>query len=149
MEDNNIFLQLIDYGYAIDMNQFDEDQTFMCMDEKVSPHCPDVIDGKPWSFQIDIYGIAEVIHSLLFGKHMVIQKDKNNIWTINHRIPRYINSVWETVFNTLLNIKDSKNLPNLQSLRMMLKEEIASKDFEVKTKMSEVNNILQNPNAYQ
>lgn len=43
--------------------------------------------GKPWTYQIDYYGVANCGHALLFGDYMRVT-EKNGVWNISKTIPR-------------------------------------------------------------
>ncbi len=61
---------LIDFGRGIDMRVFKEDVQFVA-DWKAGPaDCVEMREMRPWTWQVDCFGLAGVIHSLLFGKYI-------------------------------------------------------------------------------
>ena len=36
--------------------------------------CPQMNEGTPWSYEADYYGLAIIIHTLLFGSYIKIKK---------------------------------------------------------------------------
>lgn len=63
-------LALIDFGRAIDMRAFRPDATFIA-DWKTGPaDCPEMRELRPWTFHVDYFGLAGVLHCLLFGKYI-------------------------------------------------------------------------------
>ncbi|KAL8931856.1 MAG: hypothetical protein Q9211_006687, partial [Gyalolechia sp. 1 TL-2023] len=63
-------LSLIDFGRGIDMRQFGPETQFIA-DWKTSKHdCPEMREMRPWTYQVDYWGCAGVVHSLLFGKYI-------------------------------------------------------------------------------
>lgn len=119
------------------------EQTFTFVHKGNAFMCPEMRENRPWTYQLDLYGLAGVFHVLLFGKYMDIEKKSNGIWMHKTKIPRYFNrNVWETIFKTLLNIRDCSSMPNLQELRALLKEEIEEKEKYVSNMVKEFNKAL-------
>ena len=105
--------------------------------------CAEMREGRPWTYQLDLYGLAGVIHVLLLGKYMDVEKRSNGSWMHKSHMPRYFRkSLWETIFVELLNIRDCNTMPNLQNLRALLKEEIEEKEKYVLQKLHEFNLAL-------
>lgn len=135
-------IQLIDFGSSIDMSLFPKGQTFLYSHETESFRCIEMREKRPWTYQLDLFGLAGVIHVLLFGKYMELNK-KPTGWTHKSHIPRYLNkTLWDTIFHSLLNITDCQTMPNLQHLRAQLEEELAENDKLVCQKIVEFNRAL-------
>lgn len=136
-------LQLIDFGVAIDMKLFDADQTFNYIHKDKYFKCIEMREERPWTYQVDLYGLASVIHVLLFGKYMDVEKNASGIWMHKTPVPRYFNRpLWENIFRSLLNIIDCKTMPNLQQLRALIKSEIEERSKSVKKMIEEFNRAL-------
>jgi checkpoint serine/threonine-protein kinase len=124
------------------MKLFKPDTTFKQVSKTDGFTCTEMLEKKPWTFQTDLFGVAGSTHVMLFGKYMEVEK-KILGWNIKTRLPRYFNrSVWENFFNTLLNIRDCREMPNLQALRYSLDETIAAKEKYVREKVVEFNSCL-------
>ncbi|KAL5277528.1 BUB1 family protein [Megaselia abdita] len=135
-------IQLIDFGVSIDMNLFPKGATFDFCHDLVESKCIEMREKRHWTYQIDLFGVAGIIHLMLFGKYMEVEKTILG-WKPINKIPRYFNrDVWEHIFHTLLNVKNCKSMPNLQDLRVLLEEVLVEKESTVKMKISEFNNIL-------
>lgn len=63
-------LCLIDFGRGIDMRAFRPDVQFVADWKTGKQDCVEMRELRPWTYQVDYYGIAGVIHSLLFGKYI-------------------------------------------------------------------------------
>lgn len=101
-------------------------------------------EDRPWTYQVDLYGVAGVAHALLFGKYIEVEQ-KNFKWGIKTKLPRYFNKeIWDTFFMTLLNIRNCNEMPNLQNLRALFEEELINKDRYLQDKIKEFNNIIFN-----
>ncbi|EDN10091.1 hypothetical protein HCAG_05894 [Histoplasma mississippiense (nom. inval.)] len=65
-------ITLIDFGRAIDMQVFPKNVQFIA-DWKIGAHeCSEMRECRPWTYQVDLYGLAGTIHILLFGKYMEV-----------------------------------------------------------------------------
>ncbi|XP_011294960.2 probable inactive serine/threonine-protein kinase bub1 [Musca domestica] len=136
-------IQLIDFGVSIDMKRFKKGQTFSFIHNDNSFKCIEMREQRPWTYQLDLYGLAGVLHVLLFGKYMDVEKKTNGIWMHKTHVPRYFNrNLWDAIFKALLNIRDCNSMPNLQNLRAMLKEEIVEKEKYVLRMVNEFNRAL-------
>ncbi|XP_055854184.1 uncharacterized protein LOC129917952 [Episyrphus balteatus] len=135
-------LQLIDFGNSIDMSLFPKGQIFTYSHDNESFKCVEMCEKRPWTYQLDLFGLAGVIHVLLFGKYMELAK-KPTGWTHRTHVPRYLNkTLWDVIFHSLLNIPDCQTMPNLQHLRAQLEEELAENDKLVCQKIIEFNRAL-------
>lgn len=104
-------LALIDFGRSIDMQAFSSDVQFIADWETGTHECNEIRELRPWTHQIDLYGIAGVIHVLLFGKYVestaVDGNDENvsfRTYRIRESLKRYWDrELWTDVFDLLLN----------------------------------------------
>lgn len=63
-------LCLIDFGRGIDMRAFRDDVQFVADWKTGKQDCAEMREMRPWTYQVDYWGIAGVIHSLLFSKYI-------------------------------------------------------------------------------
>jgi checkpoint serine/threonine-protein kinase len=105
-------LALIDFGRSIDMQAFSSDVQFLADWETVTHECNEIRENRPWTYQIDLYGIAGVVHVLLFGKYVESTpvNDENasagspRTYRIRESLKRYWDrELWADVFDLLLN----------------------------------------------
>lgn len=105
-------LALIDFGRGIDMQAFSPAVQFLADWEKVTHECNEIREKRPWTYQIDLYGIAGVVHVLLFGKYVESTpvNDENacagspRTYRIRESLKRYWDrDLWAGVFDLLLN----------------------------------------------
>ncbi|XP_017129724.1 uncharacterized protein LOC108147594 [Drosophila elegans] len=142
---NELSLQLIDFGVSIDMKLFPNNQTFNYVHQDNLFKCIEMRTQRPWTFQLDLYGLVSVMHALLFGRYMeVAQRASTSVWMPKTTVPRYFQrQMWENIFRTLLNVRDCRTMPNLQQLRTQLKYELVEKEKYVEEAISKFNMILQ------
>ena len=115
-------LTLIDFGRAIDMQVFRPSVQFVA-DWKIGSHeCTEMKECRPWTYQVDLYGLASTIFMMLFGKYMeVIPVDDNSspglgiggghkkTYRIKESLKRYWErDLWSEVFDLCLNPTSEK-----------------------------------------
>ncbi|KAH8372739.1 hypothetical protein KR009_004288 [Drosophila setifemur] len=142
---NDVSLQLIDFGVSIDTKLFPPNQTFNYVHHDELFKCIEMRTQRPWTYQLDLFGLVGVMHVLLFGRYMeVVQRTPGSVWMPKTAMPRYFQrQTWENIFRTLLNIRDCRTMPNLQQLRTLLKSELADKEKYVAEAITKFNLILQ------
>ena len=106
-------LDLIDFGRSIDMHAFSPSVQFIADWETGTHECNEIREMRPWTHQIDLYGIAGVIHVLLFGKYiesMAVRSSTGDAsgtthtYRIRESLKRYWDrELWADVFDLLLN----------------------------------------------
>ncbi|XP_068631003.1 uncharacterized protein BubR1 isoform X2 [Battus philenor] len=110
-------LQLIDFGCAIDMSLYPEGTSFRELIATEGFTCTEMREGKPWTYQTDLYCLAGTIHVILMGSYMKVVSRLGQ-WNIDKKLPRYMKvSLWDKIFTTLLNVQDCNNLPDLMDLK--------------------------------
>ncbi|KAL9125218.1 MAG: hypothetical protein Q9217_005536, partial [Psora testacea] len=80
-------LTLIDFGRSIDMRAFSPSTQFIADWKTGKQDCVEMRELRPWTYQVDYYGLAGVVHSLLFGKYLddcVVLDDHNNTTNNNN-----------------------------------------------------------------
>lgn len=139
---SKLSIQLIDFGVAIDMKLIETMQSgveFKLVFED-SP-CIEMRENRPWTYQVDLFGVAGTAHAMLFGKYMEVEKKIK--WETKTKLPRYFQrDLWENFFNVLLNIRNCKEMPNLQGLRSAFKTELLNKERSVLEKINDFNKIM-------
>lgn len=107
-------LTLIDFGRSIDMRAFKPSVQFIADWEPSSHECNEIREKRPWTNQIDLYGVAGTVHVMLFGKYIEsvpVRRSEgptDNNMTRTYRIRETFKRYWEReiwgdVFDLLLN----------------------------------------------
>ncbi|KXS99860.1 hypothetical protein AC578_4461 [Pseudocercospora eumusae] len=99
---------LIDFGRGIDMKHFIPNVAFIADWKTSEADCPEMRELRPWTYQIDYYGLAGIIHSMLFGKYMetlgTTTTTTKKTYRIRESLKRYWQTeIWSDVFHVLLN----------------------------------------------
>uniref|UniRef100_K3WKL9 Protein kinase domain-containing protein n=1 Tax=Globisporangium ultimum (strain ATCC 200006 / CBS 805.95 / DAOM BR144) TaxID=431595 RepID=K3WKL9_GLOUD len=115
-------LSLIDFGRSIDLTFFPEGTTFIGDCHTKGFQTTEMISNKPWTKQIDTFGICATAHCMLFGDYMdvVCCKDRSGVehWAIKKTLKRYWGvDMWKEFFDTLLNVKSCEDQPSLPQLQ--------------------------------
>ncbi|KAL7924974.1 Mad3/BUB1 homology region 1 domain-containing protein [Trichoderma austrokoningii] len=124
---------LIDFGRGIDMKAFMPDVEFIADWKTTVQDCPEMREGRPWTWQIDYYGLAGVIHCLLFSKYIeTVRSDQGGLgrggrkYKIRESLKRYWQTdIWADCFEVLLNPaslldhEDGGKMPVLRSMRIV------------------------------
>lgn len=138
---NEIVLKLVDYGHSIDMNFF-EKKTFTVKSETKNFICTEMLENKPWTFQFDLFCLASTIYTILCGKYMNVKKQSLGLWayTTSDELPPNLDKLlWQNVLHTLINVRDCNSMPNLQNLRLSLKEAIMMRERFLEDKIRQFN----------
>ncbi|KAK7033099.1 hypothetical protein R3P38DRAFT_2920697 [Favolaschia claudopus] len=99
-------IKLIDFGRTIDTRLFPSDQQFIADWDTDARDCFELREQRPWTYQIDYFGLAGIIYCLLFGKY--IQADSVSTKDGRHKISTPLKRYWQTdiwdqLFSILLN----------------------------------------------
>ncbi|KAI5059291.1 hypothetical protein GOP47_0025610 [Adiantum capillus-veneris] len=124
-------LCLIDWGRSIDLKLLPP-CTMLEGDCKTSGfQCVEMQQQKPWTFQVDTYGLCCIVHLMLHGSYMEIKADGNSdkMQTFRPKVPfkRYHKiELWEELFGRLLNVKSCLENPSLTELRRLFESYLTS-----------------------
>lgn len=104
-------LTLVDFGRAIDLTTCTDHEArtlnvrLMGNASRRDMLCVAMRGERPWSFDIDTYGVLCSAHMLLFGTHMEIREGKDGTWRPTLAFKRYWErDLWEEIFDTLLSL---------------------------------------------
>ncbi|XP_071064803.1 mitotic checkpoint serine/threonine-protein kinase BUB1 isoform X1 [Dasypus novemcinctus] len=114
-------LALIDLGQGIDMKLFPPGTMFTAKCETSGFQCVEMLSKRPWSYQVDYFGVAATVHCMLFGTYMKVRQE-GGLWKPDghfRRLPHL--EMWSEFFHVMLNIPDCHHLPSLDFLRQNLK----------------------------
>ncbi|EYU42135.1 hypothetical protein ABFS82_13G031200 [Erythranthe guttata] len=125
-------LCLVDWGRGIDLSLFPKGTKFIGDSRTSGFRCIEMQENKPWTFQVDMYGLCVIVHLMLHNSYMEIEKrasfDGNFVYQPKSHYKRYWNvDLWKKMFEKLLNTEpaeDHKKL--LQSLRESFQDYMCS-----------------------
>ncbi|KAK0729184.1 Mad3/BUB1 homology region 1-domain-containing protein [Apiosordaria backusii] len=88
-------ITLIDFGRGIDMKCFRDDVQFVADWKTTSQDCNEMREGRLWTWQIEYFGLAGIVHCLLFGKYIETVGSREGMgrrYKIRENLKRY----WQT-----------------------------------------------------
>lgn len=143
---NEIVLKLIDYGRSIDLNFFPPNQVFTTALNTKNFVCTEILENRPWKQQIDLFCLASTMYTLVCGKYMNIKKQPDSLirpYALADGLPAYLNvPLWEHVLYSLINVRDHNSLPDLQKLRLRIREAIVDNEHIVQDRITKFNATL-------
>ncbi|WOL05218.1 hypothetical protein Cni_G13945 [Canna indica] len=105
-------LCLVDWGRGIDLSLFPANTRFLGDCRTSGFRCVEMQDNQPWTYQVDTYCLCVVVHMMLHGTYMTIEKklnlDGSYCYAPKSHLKRYWNTkLWEPLFSELLNKKSN------------------------------------------
>ena len=99
---------LIDFGRGIDMKLFPERVQFIADWETDNQDCPEMREMRPWTYQVDYWGLAGIIHSMLYGKYITTRTEPVGMgkkrYLLKESLKRYWQQdLWRGLLEVLLN----------------------------------------------
>ncbi|XP_077544522.1 uncharacterized protein LOC144156844 [Haemaphysalis longicornis] len=115
-------IKLNDFGRAIDMTALPTGTSFTQVIETDSFKCTEMLSGRPWTFQVDWFGVLGCLHVLLFGEYMAVQLLADGRWAPRLRFKRYWQQdLWTRLFSELLNIPSCAEQPDVTPFLLEIK----------------------------
>lgn len=125
-------MTLIDFGRGIDTRAFKPEARFIADWAAGETDCPEIREAKPWKWEIDLFGAAGVIHSMLFGKYIETVSvsggglGQKKEWKLREGLKRYWEkNIWTEVFSILINgsgKKEDEVRKDLQRIRGLMED---------------------------
>lgn len=124
-------LCLIDWGRGIDMTLFPSGTEFKADSRTSGFRCIEMQENRPWTFQVDTYGLCSIVHMMLHGSYMELVKRTDPagdcLYHPKAAFKRYWNGgLWKKLFMTLLNVKSCQENPDLSILRKEFEDHLSS-----------------------
>lgn len=105
-----------------------------------------MLENRPWKNQIDLFCLASTMYTLVCGKYMNIKKQpesKIRPYILSENLAPYLNvQLWEHVLYSLINVRDHNTLPDLQKLRLQIREAIVDNEHIIHDKINKFNAVL-------
>lgn len=119
-----IVVQLIDFGQSIDLKYF-SNHVFWAKVRTEHFVCTEMMENKPWTYHCDYFCLASTIYTLVAGKYMIVKRNKATNSYKPQKLPRYVNaSLWDEMFDKLINIPSLTKLPSLKEMNKRLDTEL-------------------------
>ncbi|KAJ0112419.1 hypothetical protein Patl1_02293 [Pistacia atlantica] len=130
-------LCLVDWGRGIDLHLFPDNTEFEGDCRTSGFCCVEMQEKKPWTFQVDTYGLCVVVHMMLHSSYMEVEKkaspDGSFIYLPKSSFRRYWNvELWKNLFSKLLNMSTGSDKKVLQELRKSFQDYMCSNTQHIK-----------------
>lgn len=120
-------LELIDFGRAIDTSLFSDTTQFQCKFEKTdNQDCTEFVYNLPWRYEPDYYGVANVIHHLLFNKSIITQRTSDGVQLVESFKFYWQRDLWNELFSLLLNPRQFNSTGNISKDLIKVKGKLES-----------------------
>ena len=101
-------IALIDFGRGIDMRVFSEKVQFIADWKTDEQDCPEMQEMRPWTYQVDYWGVACIIHSMLYAKYISTISEPVGMgrkkYLLREQLKRYWQQdLWKGLLEVLLN----------------------------------------------
>ena len=128
-------LVLIDFSSGVDRQLYPAGTKFVGQVPGAESQCAAVRDGRAWTIEPDVHGVACIAHELAFGSKLAMRKLPNGRWTLADEIKRiYQAPLWSKLFDLLLNIDGSapNAIDTLDRCRESLEQYLLEKPLKAK-----------------
>lgn len=115
-------LILIDFGVSIDMAILPPKAIFNFKFEKAENMINEMLNNKPWNYQIDYFGVASIAHIILYGTYMKIANDTGRYEPAGKPKRWWNAELWNSFFGDFLDIQDCASLPDVVQTRKKFEE---------------------------
>jgi checkpoint serine/threonine-protein kinase len=108
-------LVLIDFNRSIDLEMYPDETKFNAKVDNKSLMCCEMKTERPWTYQVDYFGILTSLHCIIFKKYMNTYQDQSQErFRLSDKLPRSYDSLYQKFFDTFLNIPSCTTMPNLE-----------------------------------
>ncbi|QLQ81128.1 hypothetical protein HG537_0E04830 [Torulaspora globosa] len=105
-------IYLIDFGRSFDMSLFEPGTKFKANWKTDQQDCLEMTKGMPWSYEADYFGLAGIIHSLLFGELIDTIQGPDGRVKLRNSLKRYWKQdIWSSIFDALINSNSFDHFP--------------------------------------
>ncbi|XP_040267520.1 mitotic checkpoint serine/threonine-protein kinase BUB1 beta isoform X2 [Bufo bufo] len=119
--DMSTFFKLIDFSHSMDMRRC---PTLTAQAFPIAPteHGQQILSPQASPYQVDLLGIASMVHLMIFKKPLQIQQNDSS-WNITKEVPGLWNkSLWNTFFSKILNSSQGSTAEVLKELKDKMAE---------------------------
>ncbi|SCU82582.1 LAME_0C01882g1_1 [Lachancea meyersii CBS 8951] len=109
---------LIDFGRSFDLTLVPVGAKFKANWKTDQQDCPEMREGRAWTYEADYYGLAGIIHAMLFGRFIETRALPDQQYALTHSFKRYWRQdIWRPLFDVLLNSSTQERLPITTKMR--------------------------------
>ncbi|XP_054246734.1 mitotic checkpoint serine/threonine-protein kinase BUB1 beta [Indicator indicator] len=110
-------LKIVDFSHSLDLRLQSQVSLLNSFPIVQTPHGQQLLAESSLPYQVDLVGIADIIHLLLFGDHIQVYQE-NSLWKISQNISKARDSdFWSKLLGRILNADGKSTVPLLKELR--------------------------------
>ncbi|XP_041325579.1 mitotic checkpoint serine/threonine-protein kinase BUB1 beta [Pyrgilauda ruficollis] len=115
-------LKVVDFSHSLDLRLLPQVSLPYNFPTAQTPHGQQLLAESSLPYQVDLVGIADIVHLLLFGEHIQVYQE-NSIWKISQNFSKTPDSdFWSKLFERILNADGKSTVPLLRELREEISE---------------------------
>ncbi|XP_064019648.1 mitotic checkpoint serine/threonine-protein kinase BUB1 beta isoform X2 [Pogoniulus pusillus] len=110
-------LKIVDFSHSLDLRLQSQVGLLNGFPIAQTAHGQQLLAKSSLPYQVDLVGIADIIHLLLFGDHIQVYQE-NSLWKVNQSTSKAVNSdFWSKILERILNADGKSTVPLLKELR--------------------------------
>ncbi|KFV92031.1 Mitotic checkpoint serine/threonine-protein kinase BUB1 beta, partial [Eurypyga helias] len=110
-------LKIVDFSHSLDLRLQSQVSLSDSFPISQTPHGQQLLVKSSLPYQVDLVGIADIVHLLLFGDHLQVCQE-NSIWKVSRNLSTTVDSdFWNKLFERILNAAGKSTVPLLRELR--------------------------------
>ncbi|XP_050752802.1 mitotic checkpoint serine/threonine-protein kinase BUB1 beta isoform X3 [Gymnogyps californianus] len=110
-------LKIVDFSHSLDLRLQSQVSLLNSFPVSQTPHGKQLLAKSSLPYQVDLVGIADIVHLMLFGDHVQVYQE-NSIWKISQNVSKTVDSdFWSKLFGRILNAGGKSTVPLLRELR--------------------------------
>lgn len=122
MAEGNRALKLVDFSHSLDLQLQPAVKSLKRFPVAQTQYGQQILDEKSLPYQVDLLGIADTVHLILFGEHLQVHQEEC-YWKINRDLSQSLeNDLWSRFFERILNANGEPTLPLLRELKGSLSD---------------------------
>nr|XP_031360823.1 mitotic checkpoint serine/threonine-protein kinase BUB1 beta [Lonchura striata domestica] len=115
-------LKVVDFTHSLDLRVLPRVSLPYNFPTAQTPHGQQLLAESSFPYQVDLVGIADIVHLMLFGDHIQVYQE-NSIWKISQNLSKTPDSdFWSKLFERILNADGKSTVPLLRELREEISE---------------------------
>ncbi|XP_025928949.1 mitotic checkpoint serine/threonine-protein kinase BUB1 beta [Apteryx rowi] len=110
-------LKIVDFSHSLDLRLQSRISLPNGFPIAQTPYGQQLLAKSSFPYQVDLVGIADIVHLMLFGDHLQVYQE-NFTWKISQNMSKTVGSdFWSKLFGRILNADGKSTVPLLRELR--------------------------------
>ncbi|XP_067414110.1 mitotic checkpoint serine/threonine-protein kinase BUB1 beta [Emydura macquarii macquarii] len=110
-------LKIVDFSHSLDLRLQPRVSLLNSFPIAQTQHGQQILAKCSLPYQVDLVGIADIVHLMLFGEHLQVYQE-DSLWKISQNFSKTVDSdLWNKFFRRILNADGKSTVPMLRELR--------------------------------